>query len=404
VLVDLAGSERVSNTNSNGIRLLESGNINKSLLALGNCINYLVDGKGKKNFVPWRSSKLTRILKVSFLIYLLDSLGGNSRIVMIANISPSILTIEETVNTLKYANRVKNIKINLKQNVVETSFHIYKYDEIINSLKIEIEELKEQLSKKEHDEKPNQINQKIFTEVGNFGKNKEVVEKLENVLKLITTHFSEEIQLRKEIIEKEKLIEENKSKIAEKEFELYKSTTKSESDKIKNVITNFYSENEKNTINLNEKYMQQSVLIKKRSEVQKQITNFSKEHPVGIKIIMNTYQYYSSLLENMTLVHRKNQKLNEMKTIDYEIEKLIEQIKIRDGMLSNFEAEFKKKKIPFKTINNNQIKTMKQLESEPFNIPYMIGELPLIKNNNNVNILDERKNSPRHLPGHSKYI
>jgi hypothetical protein len=69
VLVDLAGSERVSNTNSNGIRLFESGNINKSLLALGNCINYLVEGKGKKNFVPWRSSKLTRILKVSYLIY-----------------------------------------------------------------------------------------------------------------------------------------------------------------------------------------------------------------------------------------------------------------------------------------------------------------------------------------------
>jgi kinesin family protein 18/19 len=70
VLVDLAGSERVSNTNTSGIRLLESGNINKSLLALGNCINCLVDSnnKGKKSFIPWRSSKLTRILKV-FLNY-----------------------------------------------------------------------------------------------------------------------------------------------------------------------------------------------------------------------------------------------------------------------------------------------------------------------------------------------
>jgi kinesin family protein 18/19 len=67
-LVDLAGSERVSSTNTTGIRLVESGNINKSLLALGNCINSLVDSSNKhgKNFVPWRSSKLTRILKVIF--------------------------------------------------------------------------------------------------------------------------------------------------------------------------------------------------------------------------------------------------------------------------------------------------------------------------------------------------
>jgi len=66
VLVDLAGSERSSSTKNTGLRLIEGGNINKSLLALGTCINGLVEAsdKGSKIFIPWRDSKLTRILKV----------------------------------------------------------------------------------------------------------------------------------------------------------------------------------------------------------------------------------------------------------------------------------------------------------------------------------------------------
>lgn len=68
-LVDLAGSERGANTNNRGLRMIEGANINKSLLALGNCINILSeqgDKPGRMNFVPYRDSKLTRLLKVSF--------------------------------------------------------------------------------------------------------------------------------------------------------------------------------------------------------------------------------------------------------------------------------------------------------------------------------------------------
>ena len=104
-LVDLAGSERASATQNRGIRLIEGANINRSLLTLGNCINALCDAntKGiKKPYIPYRDSKLTRLLK--------DSLGGNARTVMIANVAPSINTFEDTYNTLKYANRAKNIK------------------------------------------------------------------------------------------------------------------------------------------------------------------------------------------------------------------------------------------------------------------------------------------------------
>ncbi|KAL0658314.1 hypothetical protein Bca4012_078899 [Brassica carinata] len=97
-LVDLAGSERAKRTGSDGVH------INKGLLALGNVISALGDEKKRKDgaHVPYRDSKLTRLLQ--------DSLGGNSRTVMIACISPADINAEETLNTLKYANRARNIR------------------------------------------------------------------------------------------------------------------------------------------------------------------------------------------------------------------------------------------------------------------------------------------------------
>ncbi|KAG5033972.1 hypothetical protein JHK87_008882 [Glycine soja] len=103
-LVDLAGSERAKRTGSDGLRFKEGVHINKGLLALGNVISALGDEKKRKEgvHVPYRDSKLTRLLQ--------DSLGGNSRTVMIACISPADINAEETLNTLKYANRARNIK------------------------------------------------------------------------------------------------------------------------------------------------------------------------------------------------------------------------------------------------------------------------------------------------------
>ncbi|WJX95166.1 Kinesin-like protein KIN-4A [Trifolium repens] len=103
-LVDLAGSERAKRTGSDGLRLKEGIHINRGLLALGNVISALGDEKKRKEgvHVPYRDSKLTRLLQ--------DSLGGNSRTVMIACISPADINAEETLNTLKYANRARNIQ------------------------------------------------------------------------------------------------------------------------------------------------------------------------------------------------------------------------------------------------------------------------------------------------------
>ncbi|XP_065816590.1 kinesin-like protein KIF16B isoform X3 [Labrus bergylta] len=109
-LVDLAGSERADATGATGVRLKEGGNINKSLVTLGNVISSLADmtqdggntnQKKKSLFVPYRDSVLTWLLK--------DSLGGNSKTIMIATVSPADVNYGETLSTLRYANRAKNI-------------------------------------------------------------------------------------------------------------------------------------------------------------------------------------------------------------------------------------------------------------------------------------------------------
>ncbi|CCD73793.1 Kinesin-like protein klp-20 [Caenorhabditis elegans] len=99
-LVDLAGSERQSKTGAQGERLKEAAKINLSLSTLGNVISSLVDGKS--THIPYRNSKLTRLLQ--------DSLGGNSKTVMIANVGPATYNYDETLSTLRYANRAKNIQ------------------------------------------------------------------------------------------------------------------------------------------------------------------------------------------------------------------------------------------------------------------------------------------------------
>ncbi|KAF6260559.1 P-loop containing nucleoside triphosphate hydrolase protein [Scenedesmus sp. NREL 46B-D3] len=98
-LVDLAGSERQSKTGATGDRLKEATKINLSLSALGNVISALVDSKS--GHVPYRDSKLTRLLQ--------DSLGGNTKTVMVANVGPADWNFDETLSTLRYANRAKNI-------------------------------------------------------------------------------------------------------------------------------------------------------------------------------------------------------------------------------------------------------------------------------------------------------
>jgi kinesin family member 17 len=127
-LVDLAGSERQSKTGASGDRLKEATKINLSLSALGNVISALVDGKSKH--IPYRDSKLTRLLQ--------DSLGGNTKTLMIAAISPAADNYDETLSTLRYANRAKNIKNKPKINEDPKDAQLRMLQEEINLLKAQL--------------------------------------------------------------------------------------------------------------------------------------------------------------------------------------------------------------------------------------------------------------------------
>lgn len=135
-IIDLAGSERAASTKNRGERLHEGANINRSLLALGNCINALCisDGTRRTCHVPYRDSKLTRLLKFS--------LGGNCKTVMIVCISPSSTHYDETLNTLKYANRAKEIKTKVIRNQQSLDRHVGSYLKMIEEQRQEITELR----------------------------------------------------------------------------------------------------------------------------------------------------------------------------------------------------------------------------------------------------------------------
>ncbi|XP_059621248.1 kinesin-like protein KIF3A isoform X1 [Phlebotomus argentipes] len=129
-LVDLAGSERQNKTQATGVRLKEATKINLSLSVLGNVISALVDGKS--THIPYRNSKLTRLLQ--------DSLGGNSKTVMCASISPADSNYVETISTLRYAGRAKNIQNRTHVNDEPKDALLRHFQEEIAELKRQLEE------------------------------------------------------------------------------------------------------------------------------------------------------------------------------------------------------------------------------------------------------------------------
>uniref|UniRef100_A0A8C7MGL9 Kinesin family member 13B n=1 Tax=Oncorhynchus kisutch TaxID=8019 RepID=A0A8C7MGL9_ONCKI len=136
-LVDLAGSERAAKTGATGERMKEGSNINKSLTTLGLVISALAEqgcGKNKTKFVPYRDSVLTWLLK--------DSLGGNSRTAMVATVSPAADNYDETLSTLRYADRAKSI---VNHAVVNEDPNA----RIIRELREEVEKLRDQLTQAE---------------------------------------------------------------------------------------------------------------------------------------------------------------------------------------------------------------------------------------------------------------
>lgn len=194
-LIDLAGSERQKATDCAGERLKEAGMINKSLSALGNVINSLVDiSEGKSRHVHYRDSKLTFLLK--------DSLGGNSKTYIVANISPSITVLGETLSTLKFAQRAKQIK-NIAVVNEDTSG-------AVAMLRYEVKRLKDELSAT----REQNICSKCSETTLPPGEENDLLNILENTMKIKQEN---EHKLTKQISDKENYIQVLKTSISKLE-------------------------------------------------------------------------------------------------------------------------------------------------------------------------------------------
>lgn len=158
-LIDLAGSES-SKTETTGLRRKEGSYINKSLLTLGTVISKLTDGKS--THIPYRDSKLTRLLQ--------SSLSGHGRVSLICTVTPAFSNSEETYNTLKFAQRSKHVEIKVSQNkILDEKSLIKKYQREISNLKLELQNLKSGMMEKQNLTLPSQedlVNLKIQLEAG----------------------------------------------------------------------------------------------------------------------------------------------------------------------------------------------------------------------------------------------
>ena len=187
-LVDLAGSERQNKTQATDERFKEAVKINLSLSALGNVISALAEGKNSHH-IPYRDSKLTKLLQ--------DSLGGNSKTIMLANINPCILHYEETLGTLRYASRTKLIKNKPKMNEDPK-------DALIRNYMEEIQKLKDMLSSQAQPQMPLQT--------GDIEKLKSILEEKDKALDKMRAEIKEKEGIVDVIKEKEDLLEKMKEK------------------------------------------------------------------------------------------------------------------------------------------------------------------------------------------------
>ena len=347
-LVDLAGSEKTSTNHKSNT---ETGNINKSLLALSKCINLIVSQN--KKFIPFRESKLTRILQ--------EPLSGNGRIVLIATVSPAILNFDETIFTLQFANRAKCVKIHMKKNVMENEKEtIMKYEEYIKSLKDEINELDNEIAEQKNN---NSIQEDIKDEDNNNIKEDEKVNKIKNDM---IEHFKKEIEIKKKIIDEEEKIERLKNDINSIDFEIiHKPRINVE------YLTNEY-ENKKKEIEkiksiINQEYIKENELINKRREFKNTINelNINNSGNFLITNLFHIYKYYTNLIENMSNEHKKNININEIQRKENKISLLNEQLDLRDSFIDNAKKELNKNNIYIRLSNPN-IATKEELDLQVY--------------------------------------
>lgn len=302
-LVDLAGSERQKKTGAKGEVLDQAIHINQSLSTLGNVVSALVTGKGH---IPYRDSKLTKLLS--------DSLGGNSRTVMIANVGPSNKNYDETVTTLRYADRAKQIKNAPKINEDPKDAMIRQYQEELSRLKEELAKASGGISYTEMVGQNGEINfqqfvskEKIEELEKKFQMDKNSMEKdLENekkkIVDSVNTAEDEKMKLlnqlkkkqndqavqlknKEKLLEKLKLIEEKfvigeetEKKAKENEYILEKKRAELEEQEKKRIqLQQKIKENEETAMSLITTYDDKKIEVKEKQKIFDKLKNILKD-------------------------------------------------------------------------------------------------------------------------------
>ncbi|CAK1552322.1 unnamed protein product [Leptosia nina] len=172
-LVDLAGSERIKKTKASGERLKEGVKINQGLLALGNVISALGDGTNR-SFISYRDSKLTRLLQ--------DSLGGNSLTLMVACVSPADYNLDETVSTLRYADRARRIRNKPVINQDAKAAEIVRLNNLVNDLRLQLLGQLPTISEQNNEQLQDELDKEKARYQELLKKHKQVTEHLSNML------------------------------------------------------------------------------------------------------------------------------------------------------------------------------------------------------------------------------
>lgn len=344
-LVDLAGSERQSKTGSTGIRFKEATKINLSLSCLGNVIAALVDGKS--SYVPYRDSKLTRLLQ--------DSLGGNAKTVMVANVGPAGYNYEETLMTLRYANRAKNIKNKPIINEDPKDALLREYQEEIMRLKMALETRKKKGGEGGHRKKRSSVggeegaSEESEGEGGEEREGEQVTLKTRQVelegekmallqnnelLKEEREKLLSEVQRREDLLKKEqKKREQLNSKIKAMESKLLAGSVLERSDETKNAL---------------EKKRQEVIEQRRREREVRQQLEEKEESNLEIK------GTFTSLQEEVEL---KTKKLNKLKSklkaaraemADY----MEEQFKVKEDLALTLESLQREQKLRSLIVEN----------------------------------------------------
>ena len=287
LVVDLAGSERGM---ERGKRREEGVNINKSLFTLGSCLNILSEKSNTGKFIPYRDSKLTRLLK--------DSLGGNILTVMLACISPCPASYEETLNTLNYAFKAKKITKKVMKNIKEIDINNFQYKEIIDTLKSEIMQLKKVIKSQEIKLKEKIINNKEEISKENTSSNEKEI--IENKMKI---KDSESIQTN-----------ENHNKFDSLNF----------TDNNKN-ISNFFEKNE-----INSPISERDITIKEKN------IKFNINPPIDEEINIQIYnKYLEEIINNEVNINNINHQIEKLKKDKNILETFLMKDNIKNDALLN---------------------------------------------------------------------